>query len=296
MKHMVLVAFSLLAGCGSLHTRLDKDVPAPREVAILPFSGDGTLQDRELMRTMLRERLAVRYVAVLDNAWVDRVLSEHGWLGDPETFDAKKLPLPAVCAALGTQAVVVGTDFGTSSFDIGLFYRRGVGGKLEWITAKGQNYFEGDYVATTTGGIVLKSGQIIQAIVDTFESGTSRGFLALVEEYYDTVLGALPEYPADGLPQRPRGSLESATAAGENGNLVHVVAKGTPGLVVSFDITPELARVPAAEVRPGEYHALVRVAQGKLSGNVRVRGRDALGREASVPSAPVGSLSNGGGK
>lgn len=280
---LLLLAF---AACGSLHSKLDKSLAAPREVAILPFAGEGSAADHELMRAMLRERLAVRYVAVLDNAWVDRVLSEHGWLGDPETFDPSKLPLSAVCEALGTPAVVVGTGFGSSSFDIGLFYRRGVGGKLEWVTAKGKPYFEADYFATTTGGVVLKSGQIFQAILDTFESGTSRGFVALVDEYYDTVLGALPEYPIEGRPERPRANLEVAKIAAIDGDLFHVVAKGTPGLAVTFDVTPELVRVPASELRPGEYHASVRIPQGKLSGNVQARARDPLGREVALPAAP----------
>ena len=291
MKSLALLALLSLASCGSLHSKLDSRIAAPREVAILPFAGDGSLQDRELMRTMLKERLAVRYIAVLDTAWVDRVLSEHGWLGDPEAFDPKKLPLPAVCEALGTPAVIVGTDFGSSSFDIGLFYRRGVGGKLEWLTAKGNPYFEAEYFATTTGGVILKSGQIFQAILDTFESGTSRGFVALVEEYYDTVLGALPDYPVEGRPDRPRAMLESARIAAMDGDLFHVVAKGSPGLVVTFDVTPELARVPTFEVRPGEYETSVRIAQGKLSGNIIAHARDSLGREVSLPAAPTGSAS-----
>ena len=203
MRAAIAVPLALLTlGCGSLHTKLDKDVPAPRELAILPLAGDASLMDRELVRAMLKERLAVRYFAVLDNAWVDRVLAERGWLADPEAFDPTRLPLPAVCEALGTQGVVIGTEVGSSTFDIGLFYRRGFGGKLACSTAKGRLWYEGEYAATKTGGVLLKSGQIINAITDHVESGTSRGFIALVDEYLDTVLSALPELPAEGRPER----------------------------------------------------------------------------------------------
>ena len=87
--------------------------------------------------------------------------------------------------------------------------------------------------------------------------------------------------------------LSDALVQSIEGELAHVVARGTPGLVVTFDVTPELRHVPSSELKPGEYHALVRLGRDKASLVVVARAKDALGREVGTGTPPLPAVPGG---
>jgi hypothetical protein len=286
IRVLAMACAVLACGCANLSHRLAPDVPPPRVVAVLPLTGSAPASDLELLRAMLRSRLEVRNVAVLDDAWVDQVLSRHGWLGDAATFDPGRVPLVEACQALGAEGIVTGQGFANSNTDLLLYYRRGFGGELRWNARDGREYWRASTTATRTGGLLLKSGQIFSAIGDYADKGSSLANLQLIEAFLDEVLDTLPSYPIEGIAAPPVLAVESVRAqeprAGTNGVVVDVAA--TPGAIVRVDLG-DVRGVPAFEREPGRYRAIHEPPPGHAAGQpAGVTVRDPFGHEKAFPA------------
>ena len=285
-------ALLLLAGlsgaCSSLSSRYDAQLPRPQRIAVLPLSGDLPLRDLDLIREMLVGRLKVRNLVVLDNAWVDHVLSRESWLGDPDDFDAGRLDRAAVAEALGVDGVIAGQRFDARSVQLVLFFRRGLCGRLDWSQADGQERWFAEHAASTQGGLALESGQIVTAIRRTLEHGSSLQWQRLVESWLDTVLGSLPEFAANETEVPAAPVLDSIRVqrdgSSKSGRSVTVEVRGSPGLLMSFE-ADGFAGTPLSEVQAGVYRARrVLLPEDSEMGTVTVRARDRFGRRVERKS------------
>src|SRR5690606_13244559 len=130
----------LAAACGGVGYRLD-DSPPPATVAVLALSGSAPLPLRDAARQLLHARLANLGYRTPEPAWIDRVLSEHGWLRDPAGFTLDAAALPAVLAALGVDAVLAGDEVDESSFNVLLLRRHAFGAELAVRRADGSTWW-----------------------------------------------------------------------------------------------------------------------------------------------------------
>src|SRR5436190_4614436 len=152
------------AACGGVSYHVNPDVPQPERVAVLPFTGDGDLTLREVARGLMRARLRAQGYHTPEIGWVDRVLSEHGWLADPLRFDVDALPLRDAISALEVDAVVIGREVDDSSFNFLLLRRQAVGGVLSITGADGRSWWTSDHSATRFGGFLITSGQVFEEV------------------------------------------------------------------------------------------------------------------------------------
>lgn len=281
------------AACGGVHHTVRADVPQPRSIAVLPFAGDASPSLRAAARQLLTSRLLTRGYEVPETAWVDRVLSEHGWLRDPERAAPTPQPMPLadVLKALGTDAVAVGTELDESSFNILVLRRQSVGGRVAITDAQGREYWSADHGAATLGGFLLTSGQVFTELRAQGEHGTPMASLALTDEFVADIAGTVPERKVDARGTTPPPAIAAIRASrtrGSDGERVVVEAEAPPGTSLRFELAPHLAGVPMAELpgQPGHYRGAQELPPGTAIARVTVRARDAYGRE----SAQEGSL------
>jgi hypothetical protein len=278
----------ILAACG-VNAVVDEGVEPPRRLAVLPLEGTIPWRDRELIRSMLRERLRTLRLTVIENEYTDRVLSERGWMRDPERFRFDAAQLSEQCAALGVDGLVRGSAFDADELDVGVAFRDAIRGAVECHRSDGRRHWRIEHSETQSGGLALRSGQVITAVREQLEHGSSVAFVALIEDWLDTVLAVLPELPLEGfeLPRAPRiEELVLATALRrgaelQRGDRIVVEVRATPGAILAFDLAPLVEGLPMVEVEPGRYRGEYRLAADAGAGNpeVRIHLRDRFGRE-----------------
>jgi hypothetical protein len=242
----------LLAACGGVSSHLAK-TPAPATVAVLPVSGTADPGARELTRALFTARLAALGFHVVENSYVDRMLSERGLLRDPEAFDTKAMPAKDLAAALGVDAVLVSSDLDSSSFNVFILRRQSVSGNVRLVDRQGSEWWSASYTASQTGGFLLKSGQVLSELRAQGEHGTPMATVALVDEFVEDVADTLPAQTPGGPAIGPGVPLVLADVAVERGpspiagcERLVVTAQSHEAAELEFDAPPTLAGVPMA--------------------------------------------------
>lgn len=274
----------LLAGCGSVSHRLDPDVPQPTTVAVLPFTGPATPELRDAARQLLQSRLVQRGYRAPELAFVDRVLSERGWLRDPDHFTLPAAALREVLAALQVEAVLVGEELDESSFNVFLLRRHAVGGRLALRDAAGRASWSCDHGVSTFGGFLLTSGQVFAELRAQGEHGTPMASLALVDEFVQDVVGTIPlRTTAPAVAPPPRlGATEVGLADAADGQRRIVVTTTVDGAAtLRFDLPPLAHGIPMVAIPgdPRRHRGQLDVPAGNQLPRVVVHARDAFGRE-----------------
>ena len=272
----------LLAACGGVASRVAKDKDAPRTIAVLPFCGSADPGARELVRALFCARLAERGFQVAAADYVDGVLAEHGWLRDPEGFDGKGLPLPAVVAALGVDAALVGDGLDAGGFNLLLVRRQSVGGTVRLVDRNGEPWWTASDTASTTGGFLLKSGQVLSELRAQGEHGTPMATIALVDAFVEDVTATVPEQPRSPAPAPPGLRLGAIVVrsepAGAGVERVIVRADAAAAAQLSFDLGNDLRGVPMAPQGDG-FVGAHDVAAGHGASQVQVHARGPFGAD-----------------
>jgi hypothetical protein len=271
-----------LASCGAVSSRVRSDLPAPHTIAVLPFAGGAELAVRDSTRLLVNTRLRERGLLPVDCAWVDRILSERGWLGDPAKFDPSKLPLAEATMALGVDAVVVGRDFDESRFNLFLIRRHAFGGSLAMQNADGDAWWSAQHRASNLGGLLLASGQVITELQAQTAHGTPIATLALVDEFVEDTIATVPVQPSV-IPPPTTAELRDLRVermANAHGERVLVEVHADARASVTFDL-PASRSVPMAAVpgQSGLFRGAHDVEAGATGAPIVVIARDAFGRE-----------------
>lgn len=281
----------LLAACGGVSARVHRDVPQPDRVAVLPLSGPAPGCLREAMRQLVHSRVRTRGYEAPEPAWVDRVLSERGWLRDPATFDPKELPLAAVLQALDVDGVVVGTAFDESRFNILVLRRHAISGEFALRLADGRDAWSSSHTTSALGGFLLTSGQVFTELRAQGEHGSPMASLALADEFTADVLETLPrrEKPrVDRTQPIVRGVVARRLPGRDGEQRIVVEAEATAGASLRFQLDPYVDGVPmvASSGDPQRYVGALDVPKGLELKRVAVLARDAYGREGAAEVRP----------
>ena len=285
------MASVLLTACGGVSARVHREVPQPDRVAVLPLAGPAPACLREAMRQLVHSRVRTRGYEAPEPAWVDRVLSEHGWLRDPATFDPKDLPLAAVLQALDVDGIVVGTGFDESRFNILVLRRHAVGGDLTLRVADGRDAWSSSHTTSTLGGFLLTSGQVFTELRAQGEHGSPMASLALADEFTADVLETLPrrEKPRVDRAQPVVRAVVARRLPGRDGEQRFVVeAEASAGASLRFQLDPFVAGVPmtATARDPQRYVGALDVPKDVVLKRIAVQARDAYGREGAAEVRP----------
>jgi len=236
-------ALLALGGCSGVSFQVQKEQPAPRTVAVAPIGGSADVGARELARSLLGARLEERGFDVVAAEYVDHVLSERGWLRDPEAFDRAALPAKEAAAALGVDAVLCADSLDRAGINLLLYRRQSISGTARLLGRDGAEWWSASYTASATGGLVLRSGQVITELRAQGEHGTPMATLALIDAWVESVVETVPRQERPAAPSAPglplalgsvRVSSEASPVAGQRRIVVR--AKAHPLARVEFDV------------------------------------------------------------
>lgn len=289
MKALVALALPALSACGGVQHTLHPEVAAPHTIAVLPFAGTADLGARDCARLLVHSRLRERGLLPVETAWTDRVLSEHGWLTDPATFDPTALPVAQVQAALGVDAVVIGRDFAESRWNLVLVRRHAFGGALSVQRAGDGLWWSADHGASNLGGLLLASGQLLTELQAQTNHGTPMATLALIDEFVEDTVATVPLQDAKAVvgaaPQLREARCERPTAA--NGGRLLVEVRADAGATVRFEVL-SLTGSPMVAVlgQPDLFRGARDLPPETQVGAVTIVARDAFGRETRTEVRP----------
>lgn len=288
-----LVSWLALSACSGVTAHVAPDMPAPRSVAVLPISGSADPAARELARSLLASRLAAQGFQVVEAGYVDRILSERGWLRDPEAFDIQQVPSGEAVRALGVDAVLRCDGLDAQSFNGLVLRRQSVGGAVHLVGADGREWWQASGSNANNGGFLLQSGQVFTEIRDQAAYGSSMAMVALLDGFVEDVIASVPSQPPPGAPLSPGLPLqlsdavvERVPAPGPNRQRLRVRATATVGCQLTFDVEGALSGVPMARTASpaaatGAFQGEADLPHGSV-GRVRVHIESPYGDRQSV--------------
>lgn len=290
-----------LAGCGPSVTIRDEALrrAAPKTIAVIPFTAGsaptGDLGERaELklaaLRAAVEQRVSTLSYLRLSPGDTDRRLARAGL----RERAALALATPRrIGEVLDVDAVLACDAISFSSVHAGIVHRSAIGARVRLVDARsGADLAVIDHTESDIGGLLVGSGQLVDAIREGTEVGTDRGFAILAGRFADRVVQALPVPAAAPAVRAPRVDRVEVTG-GEGGVLragdaVEARVLAARGLRVSLDLGRGVAEVPLVEVGPGEYRGFYRVAPGDRSeGAVRIQASDRYGVTAARTARPM---------
>lgn len=291
MKRALLSAACLaLAACGGVHHAVRSELPQPATIAVLPFAGSADVGTREATRSLLNSRLAARGYRTAELPWIDRVMSERGWLRDPAKFTTTKLPIDDVVTALGVDAIVVGDDFDESSFNVLVLRRHSFGGALALQTKRGA-YWSATHSAGAYGGFALTSGQVFSELRAQGEHGTPMMTLALIDELVDDVVETVPARK-NVAPVEPEPVVANVAttreAAPDGGTRLVVESTAPPGCTLWLDVLPTSRGIPMVALpnTNGRYRGTHDLPTNDTAASIVIRARTPFGRETRTEVKP----------
>jgi len=270
-----------LAACAAT-TRQTQSLqgPPPHTIAVLPLEG-GNLppRGRAIVRRLLGSALQFRHYATLDDEFVDQRLALAGYQPWQERWLPADAELSRIGRELGVEAVLVAEGFEDSRFEAGVFYRRGLEGRLRLFEVAAQRtVWSATAGDSGSGGVLTGSGQIVRALADTFE-GSDAVFVRHAASISLDLMEALPENPtppaAAARPQVRSVALGSSRDGGvtlQPNDRVTVEVLGTPGCRASASVGAQLVGYPLVEVTNGCYRGTIRVEPGSGTSNGPVGG------------------------
>jgi len=280
-RRIALLACVATAACGGVSYQLSDAAP-PRTVAILPVGGAVDLRVRELVRSLLQSQLQERGMLLVESSFTDRVLTESGWLHDPATFDPAAVPVADACQRLHVDAVVVGTKFDESSFNVYIIRRHAFGGSLRVALADGKAWWRTDHTVSHFGGLLLQSGQVFSELAAQTAHGTPMETVALVDGFVGEVTATLPRR-AQGELGKPVPMLRELTVRRQAGadagsERIVVSAVGSADAELRFDLDDQVLGVPMRGIA-GSFVGARDLPAGTTVTRVVVHARDPFGFE-----------------
>lgn len=285
----VALAGLALTACGGVSHSVRGDVPVPTTIAVLPFAGPAPAGLRDAARQLLHSRIQVLGYQTPELAWIDRVLTERGWLDDPNRFEPERHDVGALAQALGVDAVLAATAVDESSFNLVLLRRHAFAGRFAVHDAAGRGFWTAEHGASTFGGFLLTSGQVFTELRAQGEHGTPMASLALVDELVADVVGTLPERARQTVGTAPvvGGVTLARRTLADGSERVVVEADLSPGAHGRCDLVPVVLGAPMAPIPDAARRQRVEVdvAAGVAITAVVVHARDAFGRTARAEGA-----------
>lgn len=285
---LLVASASLLGACGGVNHVLRAEVSQPATIAVLPFAGPAEAPTREATRALLQSRLLARGYRLPETSWVDRVLTERGWLRDPADFDPSSLRVPEVAKALGVDAIAIGSEFDETRWNFVVLRRHAFGGRVAVQSDDGvwwsTNHSTGSY-----GGFLLTSGQVFEELRAQGNHGTPMVTLALVDEFTADVSGTIPaRQPVDRTADPVITDVTTRRVPGTEGERLIVEGRATPGCALRADLLPGHHGVPMVAIpeEPGRYRGTHELPDGAMPAAITVHARTAFGREVRFEVKP----------
>ncbi|MFQ5450778.1 MAG: GNA1162 family protein [Nitrospinaceae bacterium] len=261
-----------LGGCGSAKVRVNQFLETkavfPKTVAILPFTIDEKVQEKELPQIIFREVFFNNFSYL---GYTDMPLDEvdqrlhHGGV---KAEDASKLRPMELRRILGVEAVIRGHVLDANNFTGGIHAETRINAKLEMIDLKtGEMLWEVEHTEIAYSGIATPT--IVDIIQEQIENAkVKQAYYKTAETFSQKVIKQIPDPAPERLHdiQLPViASIETNLKANRKLKIddrIYVSMRGQPGLTASFDIGSWRTSIPMKEVSPGVYTGSYLVRKG----------------------------------
>lgn len=165
----------------------------------------------------------------------------------------------------------------TNNLNIFAAYYNSISGKFVIEDVENLPLYSAEYTQRDSGGLLLESGQVIQAIINQARNGDESSIDRMASKFVSALLKELPE--VKNVVQREPLLIEKVEQVKLRKNLYRVCAKGSSGHFASLVLLGGDVR-DLREVSSGNYCGAVRIAEDTLlSASVpyRVELRSAFG-------------------
>lgn len=260
----------------------------PPRLAVLPLVRSRLSPElAEVVRQQIGSALDQRGYVRYDDAWVDQRLALAGlrpWEPDWLQSDER---LAAFGHANGIPGFMLLEGVGADALTTGVFNSRSLSGHMRLLDVeKWQSTWAYELSSGQTGGAILQSGQIIDAIGDTLGVGERADVVRFACLLGLTLVDVLP---ANAVPQpigkRPQVVAVRATPKAGPDAAVEIRVDGDPGCRAFASLPGCLGRYPLTEEEEGRYGGTLPVPAPATE--VVVTLRDRFGVVSRAHRAPV---------
>jgi hypothetical protein len=275
-KHVFSALFCclVLASCSSPKVQVSKflvnETASPKSVAILPFTLEESIQEKEkefphiIFREVFYNNFS--YLGYNDMALdeVDQKLHHAG----VQIENASKLRYRELREILGVDAVIRGHILEANNFTGGLHAETLLHAKIEMMDLKtGEFLWEVDHTEMDYSGIA--SPTIVDIIQEQVENAqVDQAYQKNAEMFSQRIISQIPDPSGKRLGEVRLPTISSIeTNIHPNQKLkpndnIYVSLRGQPKLTASFDIGSWKTSIPMKEISPGLYTGSYVVKQG----------------------------------
>jgi len=274
LKHALsaVICCLVLASCSSPKVNVSKFLTSgenlPKSVAILPFTVEKTVKEKELPHIILREVFFNNFSYLGYNDMpldeVDQKLHRAG----VQIENASKLRYRELREILGVDAVIRGHILDANNFTGGFHAETMMHAKLDMMDLKtGNSLWEADHTEMAYSGIA--SPTIVDIIQEQVENAKVKlAYHKNAEMFSQRILAQIPD-PAGKRLDEVRlptiSSMETNIHPDQKlqpDDSIYVNLSGQPGLTATFDIGSWKTSIPMKEISPGIYTGSYLVRKG----------------------------------
>lgn len=236
----------LASGCGpTVRSSLPPGGSLPSTIAVLPpdYSVDIPRERVDLVHEALITELRNQNFVVVE----DRVIRSS--CSTPQCPERKRLSQEYLVDAFATVSL---SSFSKNNFVAG-YYNQLQGEVIVSDTAN-KELVRVDHTEDESGGLLLQSGQVFQAIISTVKHSGDQVFEGLAERFAKSVVEKFPPHQTETKATQSEGTeiaITSATARWSGPSTYTVCATGTPHSFGYLLRGPN--RTPLREISPGKY-------------------------------------------
>jgi hypothetical protein len=234
------------ASCGpTVHSALPSGATLPVSLAVLPadYSVDIPRQRVDLVREAVVSELRNRKFVVVEDQVILRTCST------PLCPERARLTHDYLVDGFVTVSL---SSFSKNNFLAG--YYNQLQGSVSVADPAGKELLSVSHAENESGGLLLQSGQIFQAIISTVKHSGDGVFDDLAERFAQAVVEKLPQPATTTANTQPEGlslALNSVTAQWKTPTAYTVCAQGTPHSFAYLLLGT--TRTPLRETKPGTY-------------------------------------------
>lgn len=240
-----------LAGCGpKVFIQPQFEQQQVQTVALLPIEfPEGTREERvRFLHAAFVSELEARGYRLLEDAIVQRYCA---------TATCEDRGLLAQRYPVGAFIKIKIEDIDRNNFVVGFY--NAIKGQLEAQDAEGATLVKVEHTESKRGGILFDSGQVIQAVRESYENYGDWGFNALASAFAEEVVSELPQVDAGGSASAaPR--IQNVTIGGRSGSARRICASAAPGLRGLLLLNGRMTNL--RETSPGVYCGIYRFPAG----------------------------------
>jgi len=214
-------------------------------LAVLPAKADPDLRRERVeyvRQSIIRELVSSGFI-VLDDSIVNRICVDADCAARAQLKEKYKID--------GLVAIELKS---LSRVNFGAGYYNRIHGDVKFLTADSKELLDIDHTESEKGGLLFNSGQVVQALIETYENSGDDSFNKLAERFAKTVVLRSPA-PAGGavLTSLSDVNITQTEITPLGDSRYRVCASGNPGATANFVV--DRIKIPLRERAPGQYCA-----------------------------------------